>query len=110
LQRLRIYADGTGQSQWEGMTPEALNQFGDQVTGPVRVDIVEAPAPPRRVPPEQPELVVVLCGIHEYLAAGEVRRLFPGDVVILDDAPGHNHTFEAIGKERAISLRFPLGA
>ena len=84
--------------------------FGDQVAGAARMEIVEAPRPRSRAALERRELVIVLCGIHEYGTAGETRRLFPGDVVVLDDTPEHDHTFEAIGKERAICLRFPLGS
>lgn len=109
MQRLRIYADEDGRSQWEGLTPEALNQYGNQVAGSARVEIVAAPAPNSHLRLERAELVVVLCGVHEYGAAHETRRLFPGDMIVLDDAAGHGHTFEAIGKEAAISLRFRLG-
>ena len=108
MQRLHIFVGADGESHWAGLTPEALNQFGARVSGSARMDIVDAPASTGPHPAARPELVVVLSGVHEFGAVEGKRRLFPGDVVVLDDVAGQGHTFDAIGKERAMSLRFPL--
>jgi hypothetical protein len=110
MQRLHIFPGEDGKSHWAGLTPEALNQFGGQVNGSARVEILDAPVSRGQVPPDRRELVIVLCGIHEFGAAEGTRRLFPGDMIVIEDTSGPGHTFEAIGKEKAISLRFPLGS
>ena len=109
MQRLHIFPGEDGKSHWAGLTPEALNQFGEQVTGSAKVEILEPPISTGHAPPGRRELVIVLCGVHEFGAAEGKRRLFPGDIIVIGDTSGQGHTFEAIGKEKAISLRFPLG-
>ncbi len=110
MQRLHIYPGGDGRSHWEGLTPEMLNQFGQQVTGSARVEIIEAPICRGQAASDRRELVIALCGIHEFGAVEGKRRLFPGDVIVIEDTSGQGHTFDAIGKEKAISLRFTLGS
>jgi hypothetical protein len=109
MQRLHIYAGEDGKSHWAGLTPEALNQFGGQVSGSARMEIIDAPLSRGHAVPDRRELVIILCGIHEFGAAEGSRRFFPGDMVVIEDTSGQGHTFKVIGKEKAISLRFPLG-
>lgn len=109
MQRLHLFVGADGESHWAGLTPEALNQFGARVTGSARMDIVDAPTSSGPRPAARSELVVMLSGVQEFGAVEGKRRLFPGDVIVLEDTSGHGHTFDAIGKERAMSLRLPLG-
>jgi hypothetical protein len=110
MQRLHIYAGEDGKSHWAGLTPEGLNQFGGRVNGSARVEIIDAPQPRGHALPERRELVIVLSGIYEFGAAEGSRRFFPGDMIVIEDTSGQGHTLEVIGKEKAISLRFPLGS
>jgi hypothetical protein len=110
MQRLHIYAGEDGRAHWAGLTPEALNQFGGQVTQPARLEIADAPVSAGFASSARREIMIVLCGVHEFGAAEGTRRLFPGDMIVFEDTSGQGHTFEAIGKEKAISLRFPLDA
>jgi hypothetical protein len=109
MQRLHIYPGEDGKSHWAGLTPEALNQFGGQVKGSARMEIGDVPRSRGCAPSDLRELVIVLCGVHEFGTADGKRRLFPGDMIVIEDTTGQGHTFETIGKEKAISLRFSLG-
>lgn len=108
MQRLHIYPGDDGKSHWAGLTPEALNEFGEKVIGSARVEILDAPQSHGYALAQRRELAVMLSGIHEFGAAEGRRRLFPGDMLVLEDTSGEGHTFDAIGKERAISLRFDI--
>ena len=74
------------------------------------MEIVDAPRSRGHAPSDRRELVIALCGIHEFGAEEGKRRLFPGDMIVIEDTSGQGHTFDAIGKEKAISLRFSLGS
>jgi hypothetical protein len=110
MQRLRIYTGTDGHSHFEGLTPEPLNDFGALVNGPANVEILDSPAFSDYHAAGRREMAIVMSGIHEYGTPEGLRRLFPGDIVVIDDLTGQGHTFRAIGVERAISMRFPLAA
>jgi hypothetical protein len=73
------------------------------------VEIVKSPVFKDFQPGERKEFAIINCGVHEYGVSDDFRRFFPGDIVVIDDLSGHGHTFEAVGAEPAISMRFPLG-
>ena len=111
MQRVRIYSTEQGESQFFGMTPEYLNTVGDRVSESGRVEILDSPMSTEPAPAVQNEIAVIMCGVHEYETSdGEKRRLFPGDVIVLEDVTGKGHIFRALGKERAISLRFTVAS
>lgn len=108
MQRIRIYTGPDGESHFDGLTPEPLNDIGKLVSGGATVDIVDSPSFKDFHVAAGRELAIILQGIHEYAVKDDVRRFFPGDIVLLEDQTGHGHTFRAIGLERAISMKWPL--
>jgi hypothetical protein len=109
MQRVRIYSTEEGETQFFGMTPEYLNLVGERVSESGRVELVDSPMSADFAVSAHSEMAVVLSGVHEYETSdGEKRRFFPGDVIVLEDTAGKGHIFRAFGKEKAISLRFPV--
>lgn len=108
MQRLEIFADDDGQSHFFGITPEVLTAICKRVSGSAEMKIIESPSFADAAPSTRSELVVMMSGVHEYGTSDGVRRLFPGDILILEDESGKGHTLETFGKEKAISLHFPI--
>jgi hypothetical protein len=108
MQRLKIYTLAGGDAAFGGLTPEALNVYGERAAGPASVDILDSPADLDSQPSDRRELMIVLSGVYEFAAEDETRRLFPGDIMVVDGAEGGRHGVRAIGKESAIVMRFPL--
>jgi hypothetical protein len=109
MQRIRIYAGADGESHFSGLMPETLNAYGQRVNGSGALTVVSSPSLRDYQPVDTPQLAVITAGVHEYRTADGVRRLFPGDVIVLDDASGRGHSLAAIGINPAVSLHFPLG-
>jgi hypothetical protein len=108
MQRVRIFTGEDGESHFDGLLPEGVSELGALVNGPATVEILDSPMSVEFGPGARRELAIIMSGVHEYRVSDDVRRLFPGDIVMIDDLTGHGHTFAAIGAERAISMRFPL--
>jgi len=109
MQRIRIFTGADGESHFDGLTPEPLNDLGKLVSGPATVEILDSPSFRDFHTGVRRELAIVMQGIHEYTVKDDVKRVFPGDVLVIEDLTGHGHTFRAVGAERAISMRWPLG-
>ena len=109
MQRLQIHVDQFGHSQFQGLTPEALNLVGERVQGAASLRIVDGPRRFDTAPTDRPALAVMLSGVHDYGTSEGERRLFPGDVIVIDDRGADGHSLTTIGADRAISLIFPLG-
>jgi len=109
MQRIRIYAGTDGESHFAGLMPEALNAYGQRVSGSGALTVMNSQAFADYQPVSSPRLAVITAGVHEYRTAYGVRRLFPGDVVVLDDTSGRGHSLAAIGISPAVSLHFPIG-
>lgn len=109
MQRIRIYAGTDGESHFSGLMPETLNAYGQRVDGSGALAVINPQNSTDCQPVGSPQLAVITAGVHEYRTADGVRRLFPGDVVVLDDASGRGHSLTAIGIAPAVSLHFPLG-
>lgn len=108
MQRIRIYAGADGESHFAGLMPETLNVYGQRISGPCALNLINSPSFTDYQPVPSPQLAIMTAGIHEYGTADGARRLFPGDVVILEDASGLGHSLAAIGIAPAVSLHFPL--
>jgi hypothetical protein len=109
MQRIRIYAGADGGSHFSGLMPETLNTYGLRVNGSGALSVVSPQTFTDFQPVSNPQLAVITAGVHEYGTADGVRRLFPGDVLVLEDASGRGHSLAAIGIAPAVSLHFPLG-
>jgi hypothetical protein len=109
MQRIRIYAGADGESHFGGLMPETLNAYGQRVNGRAALAVINSAEPCGYEPVGGPQLAVITAGVHEYRTADGIRRLFPGDVIVLDDASGRGHILTAIGRAPAVSLHFPLG-
>jgi mannose-6-phosphate isomerase-like protein (cupin superfamily) len=110
MQRLKIYPSPTGSPAFGGLTPEALNTYGERAGGPVSVDVLDSPSEVESQPSDRSELVVVLSGVHEFETGDETRRLFAGDIIVIDGPTGGTYGIRRIGKENAVVMRFSLGA
>lgn len=108
MQRIRIYSGTDGESHFSGLMPETLNAYGQRVSGSGAVAVISPQSSTDYQPVSNPQLAVITAGVHEYRTADGVRRLFPGDVVVLEDASGRGHSLAAIGIAPAVSLHFPL--
>lgn len=108
MQRLRIVSHGDGRAYFSGLSPDGLNELGSFVSGAASIQILAAPHLGDRNPTARRELAIILSGVHDYGVRGDVRRLFPGDVVVVDDLAGNGYSVDTIGSGQAISMRFPL--
>ena len=110
MQIVRVYSGDDGESHFEDLSPEQFAEIVNRV-GQGEINLNTRPSPtfsdyhtaPRR------QYVVNLAGIAEFeTAAGTVRRLFAGDVLVAEDLTGHGHIARSIGDEMRTSLAVPL--
>jgi hypothetical protein len=108
VQRIQILASDDGSSHFLGLTPEGLSSICERVSGPAAMSIIDAPSFQPASVSQGRELIVIMSGVHDFGTNDGVRRLFPGDIIVLEDDAGQGHTLETVGIERAISLHFPI--
>ena len=110
MQIVRVYSGDDGESHFEDLTPDQLAEIVFPIgTGPINLGRRPSPSfsdyhtAPRR------QYVINMAGIAEFEpAAGTVRRLMPGDVLIAEDLTGPGHIARGIGDAFRVSLAVPL--
>jgi hypothetical protein len=117
---LRLYTGPDGASHFEDVSV-AMSPV-EFIPGRALVDL-SAPHPVTAVvfaslaigwggdahPTPRRQLIVALAGELEIVASdGEVRRVLPGTVVLLEDTTGHGHTTRNVGPMPYYSVVMPL--
>ena len=111
MQVLRIYSGDDGESHFEDLTVDRLEELVAKpgegpITlrqGPAKVVIDYHPCPRR-------QYVTFLSGeVEVETFDGSVRRIGRGDVIVAEDETGRGHIFRGVGEEPRITLAIPLG-
>lgn len=111
----RIYADAAGESHFEDLTFELVEQRAGSALSaliPATGVIFRRSAPDQHVDwhsAPRRQFVVTLAGEAEIVASdGEVRRVGPGSIMLAEDTTGKGHITRAVGGTERLSLFIPL--
>jgi hypothetical protein len=118
---VRLYTGADGQTHFEDVTLDAAEVTEEAGGGrgersaPIAVGdlllrhVVDQGAPPRAHCAPRRQFVVQLRGETEVEASdGEVRRLGPGSIVLVEDVDGPGHVTRAVGGPERLTMFIPL--
>jgi len=114
MQIIHFVSGDDGKTHVRDLTPEQLAEIAYRFNRPVTV---AAPNSQQNRPggffadwhplPQQAQLLIMCTGVSQYESAEGWRRLYPGDVVLMEDPTGQGHRFHVLGSESRIALTGP---